>query len=255
MEDQYLIKNIIAGSTLYDYYLENRCDEFLESLMNTEFIQQGSAIFFCYDKIIENDKLSIIYDLICKISGFGEQVQLCSRVFKTNNKQLVDNVLALMDQKDFERLFFELLGCFHTCYETHTIIETFLDKINITKLPDSFFIRLGGNEQVSAIKLLVDYGVPIPSNEPLKYACRCKNIDLVDFYLDYGLNVDEEVLRIPFVPRYFSMDIIKIFLKHNIDFSILKYTYNKEEEEIIANLEDHGLDTRGLLRHLMKWKN
>jgi ankyrin repeat protein len=91
------------------------------------------------------------------------------------------------------------------------------------------------------IQYLINHGLVLNSNMPLKCACKQKNIPLVKFYLEYGLKVDKNLLGLAL--EIFDMSIIKLFLEYHVDFSQLDNSVN-EYTEVLCALEQNGLNIK-----------
>lgn len=144
---------------------------------------------------------------------------------------IVDNTNSSIDE-----IF---LYCIHNCNYSNTksIVEFFMEKIDVTKYKNDIFETFSGSP-VDDVKWFLEYGT-IDSNSPLMSACSNKNIELIEFYLQYGLHVDREILDV--ACRSKSKEVMNLFLKYDVDFSLLKHTKNVDYE-FVRSLERNGFD-------------
>jgi len=100
---------------------------------------------------------------------------------------------------------------------------------------------------VEIVQYLLDHGLVLDCPEPLLFACYFNNIDLIDFYLDYGLHVNKEILD--YVFEEMNMVILKLFTKHKVDFSVVECP-KMSHENLPADLEINGLN-KNIFMHLL----
>lgn len=147
------------------------------------------------------------------------------------------NYLLEITTKQLDKLFRTVLA---NDFDVSFLIEFFSDKIDIIKHKYDILASCASVDDVKSFMELT--GITIDSNEPLRFACRRQDRELVEFYLQYGLQVDNETLEFVLFNRYrHSRPIIDLLLKYNVDFSMLNNDY-KMDYELIANLENHGLN-------------
>jgi ankyrin repeat protein len=129
------------------------------------------------------------------------------------------------------------------------IVDCIIDHVHDIKLySDQIFIGLAYEGTLEVIQYLLDRGLTINSNEPLKYACKNGNIPLIDFYLARGLDVDGDIILV--VLRKFNIAIIKLFLDYHVNFSRLDNSMNKYDE-MLRLLEQNGLNINLLVNYLI----
>ena len=132
------------------------------------------------------------------------------------------------------------------------IIETYITRINPLELQDKIFNELS-HHKPSTIKMILEYCFSITSNEPLKEACKAGNLDLIEFYLQYGLTVDSALLEAVLFRNPHKWEILKLFVRYNIDFSMLKIVNNDidNQKELFSQMKNLGLDKNALLCRLL----
>lgn len=191
------------------------------------------------------------FEIIKSISKIGfsfNYVYIFSDFFMNNDQEALDYAIeTLTTTKSLD----ELLGhVFYSDSDTKLLIEYFIDKkIDVMKYKNQIFNRISGST-VDYVRSILDLGITIDSNEPLRYASYKKNFELMEFYLEYGLQVDKNMLE----DALFEDDddyvdsscksLVDLFLEYNVDFSILNYNINYE---FLAKLENHGLNRDMLL--------
>ena len=134
------------------------------------------------------------------------------------------------------------------------ILDLFADTCNKIN-GDQIFCALA-QRSPDIVKSVLEYGININSNAPLKEACLVKNIELIKFYLQYGLQVDRYILALVLQHnRYYVHEehnikiILDLFLEYDVDFSVLKY--DNVDYDFLAKLECRGLDKDALLKHFI----
>jgi hypothetical protein len=103
------------------------------------------------------------------------------------------------------------------------------------------------NFPIDMVKFLVDRGFNIDSARILARACAISNDEFVDFYLEQGLQINMDCLKIIF--NTMNMDMINILIKHNINLSVLEQI--KDHCDTTNKLEALGLDKDVLIGYLM----
>lgn len=302
------IKDAVKGSAIYFYYLTHPEDGIIKEIMNREFeLYEYQAHDMCYQDIIQNNRMDIIYDIISNMSRLELQAvarvaidensrELIELLYQNNlnpwfyiachselftyayNKQGLEIIKVMKDvgfcvdsqtlfenfirkgdieaanyfievsTKPIDTLFKSALG--HARKNIKFIVELFIDKIDIMS-HGTLILKECRNTSVEDIKSFLDYGITIDSNEPLKFACLTKNLELVEFYLQYGLQVDSYILSLALLGddeegAYANKDLAKLFLKYNVDFSILTDD-SIIDHAFLANLENNGLNKDILL--------
>lgn len=155
------------------------------------------------------------------------------------------NYLLDVSTVPLEQLFCRLLE--YNYNNTIYLITLFIERMDMVSHQDKIFECIHGyaTSPIDAIKLVLDYGVTINSNYPLRDACDSGQLDLMEFYLQYGLKADRECLEGFFSMGRFNENAIKILLKYDTDFSVLKVSNPKED--LFIDLENHGLDKSSIL--------
>ena len=172
---------------------------------------------------------------------------LFSHVISKNDKEAA-NYLIETSTKPIDEFFQNVLYCF--AMNIKLLIELFMDKMDIMSHKISILNTCCG-ESVENIKSFLEYGVTIDSNEPLRFACLRTNLKLVEFYLQYGLQVDSDILYTALlgdddIGRGASKPLVNLFLKYNIDFSIVTDDCIIDHA-FLATLENSGLNKDILL--------
>ena len=160
------------------------------------------------------------------------------------------NYLLEITTKPLDKLFKTVLkGEFDILF----LIEFFSDKIYIMDYKNDILTSCKTVDDVKSFIELMN--ITIDSNGVLKDALSKLNIALTEFYLQYGLQVDSKVLDFVLFdrPRY-SRSIIDLLLKYDVDFSLINDKY-KVDNEFIANLENHGLNTDIMLPRIFRQEN
>lgn len=171
------------------------------------------------------------------------------KVIEKNDMDLIRYIidLASSDQKNLNELFLSAL-------EYEKVIKLFIYRVDVSKLKEKIFEELLGefdddDMAVESIKLLVDYfGMTMDDNKLLKKACRSEHMGLIEFCLQYGMQVESDTLRR--VLKKCHIGILELFVRYNVDFSLLKV---KNVSKIFSEMEDLGLDKNALL-HLLVYK-
>jgi hypothetical protein len=137
-------------------------------------------------------------------------------------------------------------------YVNMTIINLIMDHVcDIGPYFNIIFCELAHKGTPEVIQYLMIRGFVLNSNEPLKIACMSCNMPLVKFYLEYGLKVDNEIILI--VLEKFNIQLVKMFLDHNVDFSQLDNSIN-EYDEVLGTLEQNGLNMSLFAKYLVSGK-
>lgn len=124
------------------------------------------------------------------------------------------------------------------------IAEMFLSRgIDINNYKCTLYDILA-KHNISATKKLLSYGMIIDSSLPLFFACYYNNIELIEFYLQQGLQVDKNILQLVMHNvRMVDIPCIELFIKYDVDFSLLSpHTIKSKHHHIITELESRGLD-------------
>ena len=100
---------------------------------------------------------------------------------------------------------------------------------------------------VNVVKFLVKNGLELDTYHPLLFACMNDKSEHVDYYLEYGLQVNQEILDLVFSHMYIS--IIKVFIKHQVDLSTVSSKYSNND--LIEGLEKNGLNKMTLINLLL----
>ena len=129
------------------------------------------------------------------------------------------------------------------------VFEACINRIDLVAQQNKIFVELKHREP-SIIKMVLEYGLSITSNKPLYEACSVYNLDLIEFYLQYGLTVDVTLLESVLFRIHHTLDILKIFVKYNVDFSMFKFEHS--ENNLFAEMENLGLDKNALLCRFLK---
>lgn len=183
-----------------------------------------------------------------------EEVYFCY-LFNDNDRDALNHLIE--NTESIDELFCNTICCndevdvLFCKMDTKALVEFFIDKIDIIKHKDTILSALSDGP-VSSVKWFLDLGISIDSNDPLKVAVSFGNIDLIEFYLQYGLQVSEDILDTAvFCRRSYAKAILNLFLKYNVDFSMLKLKVNVDREFHRA-LENSGLDKDALLSFLLQ---
>ena len=171
-------------------------------------------------------------------------------LFETRNKNVINYLIEIAQSEGLiDDLFPSVLSF---CENKRDVIKTFIDKIDIEKITTSEIYPDLSKKPTETIQLLMEYGI-LFNNEALKYAIYAGNMPLIEFFLQCGLQVSEAILRYIFdgTPCHpiqaNKKNILELFMKYNVDFSIMKF--DDVDTEFLSDLENHGLDTAGLLTH------
>ena len=159
-------------------------------------------------------------------------ITLINYVFSKNDKNTINYIVD--NTETVEQLF---LDCILRCAYNNTkfIVEYFMEKIDVCKYKENIFAAFGGSS-VDDVKWFLQYAT-FDSNSLLLSACECRNIELIEFYLQYGLQVDGEILGKTFG---ISKQIMNLFIKYDVDFSLLKFT--DVDYDFVRSLERNGFD-------------
>lgn len=129
------------------------------------------------------------------------------------------------------------------------LIELFFDQIN--PVYHKRIYKILANKPVDFTIFFLNYTVSINSNKPLKYACEEYNLDLIEFYLQYGLQVDSVILKETITGDVRRLNgALKLFLKYNVNFSLLQSDKSYIDDEVLNDLEDNGLSRTALMNIL-----
>ena len=173
--------------------------------------------------------------------NINQNIGLIDRVIDNNDKDAANYIIDIADNVD--ELF---LRCISREKDPKLILEFFIDKIDIDKHKDDILYALC-YAPLSSLQWFLDCGVSIDSNAPLKMACELGSMKHIEFYLQYGLQVDGDILKEVFFHYCESRKaILNLFLKYNFDFSMLKLD-NKIDYEFLEILENNGINKDALL--------
>ena len=227
---------------------------------NKEIIEQIHRKDLDYNFLISHNEDILSYgyrkhgsEFIRYLSEIG--VNLYNINFFSHLIDKKDNVLLnyLLDVSTIppEKFFRKLIGYNYKGDRMICLITLFIDRIDMVKHQSLVFKCICDHAMspVDAIKLILDYGITINSNEPLRHACISHNIELMEFFLQYGLKADLECLEHFFSRGHFNEQAIKILLKYDTDFSVLKVSNPKED--LFIDLENHGLDKSSIIAMLL----
>ena len=198
-----------------------------------------SILEYAYDK-----HGSELIKFMCDIGvDFSKSCDFFNLLFNKRDIDLVCYLLQNSHSRNFDTIFVKLLY-------THCnpeLLVVFIDRINLDTHQDTIFHKIA-KRPVYVTKFFLDNGMQL-SDEALRYACCENNLDLIEFYLQCGLQVKADLLSdIIHRPSCRTKAIFKLFLKYNVDFSLIQS--NDVDNAFYNDLEDHGLDKNTLL-HLL----
>lgn len=188
-------------------------------------------------------------ELIKCISGLLDVANLLGYAITKRDDVLLDVIFQSSPKEKVISGFSSLLT-YRNDDHIKLIIETCITRINPLEFPDKIFHELRHNKP-STIKMILDYGFSITSNEPLSNACDAGNLELIEFYLQYGLIVDSVLLEAVLFKNRHKWKILKLFVRYNIDFSILKIINDNDKNELLTQMEELGLNKNALLCNLV----
>ena len=153
---------------------------------------------------------------------------------------------------------------FYTC-DTKKVLDLFMDKIDITKF-EGLILDYVCIRAPHMLMLLPEYGISIDANiKLLDRACQSKNVEIVEFCLQRGMQVSKDILDKFLYLGYClhctnvqinenKKKILNLFIRYNVDFSILKLD-EPIDYELITNLENLGLNKDALLLRLLNMED
>ena len=119
---------------------------------------------------------------------------------------------------------------------------------NIAENSQYLFLRIT-NCDLEILKLLIDNGLVV-DDDLFDIYCLHNKLDAIDFLLNYGIKPSQKTLALVF--KQMRTPIIKLFLKYDVDLSLLPNNYNEEHIQYINQLDMHGLDQNKLLHYLLR---
>ena len=149
------------------------------------------------------------------------------------------------------------------CYRETLVM--FTNRINLNFHQDEIFKRIA-RQPIFVAKILIEQGLVTNSNA-LLYACTKHNLELIEFYLQCGLQVNSNILNKILTPagakpclrlpagagltfKHFNKSTLRLFIKYNVDFSL--FTRDNVDVALFNELEDNGLDKNVLLSALLQ---
>ena len=176
------------------------------------------------DYLIDNGakitvKNSLIYIKSCKNNDYMEKLL---RIDFTDNK-ILNVVMSVLAKEKY----------------IPTLLK-FIEKGYSIKDNSKYWHVHLAYRDISILKIFLENGLVLDSSYPLLCACHNNNIPLVEFYLEYGLKVNEEILD--FVMKNINLPIIYLFAKHHVDFSKVKNENSKYNNYLITLLENCGMN-------------
>ena len=182
------------------------------------------------------------------------EAELFSYVLQKNDTDTLNYLIEIVP-RSLDDIFEDIL-C--SSFDIKSLVDFFIDKIDIIKHKDTILRYLSRRHSVDDVKLFINLtGITIDSNQPLMLACSRGNLILIEFYLQYGLQVDSEILKIALLSNDRndnSRAVLDLLLKYDVDFSILNNDH-EIDYEFVANLENHGLNRDIMLRPIFRRKN
>ena len=142
--------------------------------------------------------------------------------------------------------------------DTKTVLDTFVDKVDITKCQNMITDIL--SNKLDIIKILPDYGIPLDFDRLFTNACRRNNPEVIEFCLENGLEIKKDhllaIIRDCMISTYYTnfplyKHVLILLMKYNVDFSILEFGQTIDYE-FLSNLENHGFDKDAFVNYCMK---
>ena len=216
----------------------------------TKRITKKHTIIQCVRDGYEKNGAEIIYFMGNLGIPIYKSTQLFYCVIEKNDMDLIKYIIDLAgdNQKNLNRLFL-------TALMSKEVVKLFIGRVDVSKLKNEIFEELLDSrhldDEIAAenIKILVDYfGMTIDDNTLLSRACKQGNLALAEFCLQYGVQVDSNLLRKVLRDPY--MDILELFVRYGVDFSLFKV---KNVSKTFSDMGNLGLDKDALL-HLLIYK-
>ena len=266
--DSQILYDIVPRSKIHGDEMQKLCQVAVEE-NNTEIIDllRKHGMKFSFEVIIMMDEgrmfyqepilryaykkhgleiIKVIHDLDL---GKIHYLHIFQNAFLNNDTETMDYLLERVHHNSWDELFPAYINNGITC--ELDMLKFFLDKIDIAKIDFDVFRFLSGSSQtLEKVKLLLDYGLTIKSNILLRGACIRNELDVVEFCLEYGLQVDACIIEI--VLRNFNRhkECIALFIKYGVDFSIFKFDAEVIDYDLLRDLENNGLDKEAFFRML-----
>lgn len=217
-------KLINVSSVGHFYYHGDQLDALTHAVINENLemckylISKGACPF-------ANDNLSFI--------------RSCS----ATNSEFFDYFMEFDVPMDCLKKIFYTCCCGADYDKMKRIVEKGFD---LNLLDQNFFDRCYRHD-FKFFQFILDNGFEIKSNTLLRSACLSENARLVEFCLDYGMKPNNDIVNI--VIFRFNVNIIKLFIKYNVDFS--SANSQNQHNSLIQELEDNGLDRDVLLNNVI----
>ncbi len=156
--------------------------------------------------------------------------------FDTLNDKYISFFLNKISLDDLGNLLFWYL---RNCYNVNIdIVETILSNgIDINNFHEYSYMLIG-KLTVPIMNLFLRYGLII-HDDVIDDACRYGNHLLVDYLMEIGHKPSKQIITN--IIENHNVNIIKLFVKYNIDLSDIKPPTSPEITQLVKSLESNGL--------------
>lgn len=261
---------ILFDKNLFDIIYEiidgsNSLDEFVICIVAIDN-ENYDVLNFAISKGFDINNVDPIFNMdLLQYAVGAKNLSVCKYLMNEGANPLINNHQALvracviepddileyfleLDNIKNEHLEMALSAGLRTQIINKNKIKMILDRgLDLNILDQKFFDMIAGIN-IDHFKFLFENGFEFNSNILLGSACKNDNIELVKICLENGLRPNNAILEK--VLNDFNLQIIKLFLQYDIDFSSIKVM--NEFDDLILQLEEKGLDRANLLNIIMK---
>lgn len=254
IDDTILDMCVFEQQNLCYIAIEQNHKEVITLLHDHKFRYNVSIRYFstgCYINILEFTYEKHGCELIKYMSDIGVSLHESAGLFYKIIRNDKDLITYLIENDCSGIPFDNWFLCFLSCnaYDKNylEILNMFTNKINLNFHQDEIFLRIA-KQPIFVAKILIEKGLVTNSNA-LLYACIEHNLELIEFYLQYGVQVDSKILNKILDRNNFNKSTLRLFLKYNVDFSL--FTRDNVDVAFFNELEYNGLDRNVLLSSLL----
>ena len=228
-----IIESLYKNGLTYNFNMYKQREGCFKSIQCYAFTKQGFEMIKFMNELGVDLNIMLFTQMI-----HHKHWEAINYFIETTNKPLPElflSSLSLSSEEDIQSIF-----------------DLFIDKIDMSKYEDNIFKNLT-RVSPNVMKIVLQSGITIQSNKPLLYACQANNLKLAEFYLQYGLQVDEDLLDTLFRNAFaYNKDILLLFIKYEVDLSVYKPDLDRK---FISDLDKCGLDRDALYLLLRSHNN
>lgn len=121
--------------------------------------------------------------------------------------------------------------------------------LDLNSIDPGILGKIIGGSNIETLELLQQYGLEFISDF-VDVACIFRNISITKYFLQLGFRPRESTVEKIFLDMNTNMNMINLFLDHNIDLSNLPIT--SEYNDLIQRLESNGMHMEKIIFYLLK---